>query len=94
MGRSVKLDVSPTHLLIWSCIASQLRQRWKRELSQVDIWRGLPLYKYKWDLALVALCMSTSISGYLALVALCIRSLHLMGSGNLMPVQVDSIFGH
>ena len=33
-------------------------------------------------------------SGYLALVALCIRSLHLMGSGNLMSVQVDSIFGH
>ena len=47
----------------------------------------------KWDLALVALCMSTSISGYLA-VALSIRSLHLMGSGNLMSVQVDSIFGH
>ena len=42
----------------------------------------------------LAVALSISISGYLALVALCIRSLHLMGSGNLMSVQVDSIFGH
>ena len=48
MGRSVKLDVSPTHLLIWSCIASQLRQRWKRELSQVGSGTGCPLYEYKY----------------------------------------------